>query len=131
MHHTAIGDWHMIYCLITSVPQQIVLKIHYEYPVEHINGSYIFLYDLKISPYLTPWRPNSTAYFTIRMDGNVSNLHVYTTKTDTLWNQINYTTTQEAITQVIAIQIHSEYSKPLWGDLLITFSDEEIPEFPS
>jgi hypothetical protein len=128
-HHTAIGDWNMIYCLIKPVPEDFVLKIHYEHPVELVNGSYIFLYDLNISPYLTQWSPNSTAYFTIHMDTNVSNLQAYTTKTDTTWNPINYTT-QEGDTQVVAIQMHSEYDKPLAGDLAIMFSDEEIPEFP-
>ncbi len=130
-HHTAIGDWNMVYCLITPVPEDFALKIHYEHPVEQVNGSYIFLYDLNISPYLTPWNPNSTAHFTIRIDVNVSNLHAYTTKTDTMWNPINYTTTQEGTTQVVSIQMHSEYDKPLLGDLAITFSDAEIPEFPT
>jgi hypothetical protein len=130
-HHTAIGDWYMIYCLITPVPEQFVLKIHYEHPIEQMNGSYIFLYDLNISPYLSQWSPNSTAYFTMHMDANVSNLHAYTTKTDTVWNPINYTTTQEGTTQVVAIQMYSEYFKPLLGDLLITFSATEIPEFPT
>jgi hypothetical protein len=130
-HHTAIGDWNMIYCVIAPVSEQFVLKIHYEHPLEQVNGSYIFLYDLNISPYLSPWSPNSTAYFTIRMDANASNLQAYTTETDTVWNPINYKTTQEGTTQVIAIQMYSEYSKPLLGDLAITFSDTEIPEFPT
>jgi hypothetical protein len=134
-HHTAIGDWHMIFCVIAPVPEQFVLKIHYEHPVEQVNGSYIFLYDLNISPYLSQWSPNSTAYFTIRMDANASNMQAYTTKTDTVWNPINYTLSQKGTTQVVAIQMHSEYSQMLLGnlpgDLAITFSDMEIPEFPA
>jgi hypothetical protein len=124
-HHTAIGDWNMIYCLITPVPEQFVLKIHYEHPVQQINGSYLFLYDLNISPYLSQWSPNSTAYFTIRMDVNVSNLRAYTTETDSVWNPINYTTSQEGVTEVVAVQMRSEYSKPLLGDLVIMFSGAE------
>lgn len=124
-HHTAIGDWNMIYCLITPVPEQFVLKIHYEHPVQQINGSYLFLYDLNISPYLSQWSPNSTAYFTIRMDVNVSNLRAYTTKTDSVWNPINYTVSQEGVTEVVAVQMRSEYSKPLLGDLVIMFSGAE------
>jgi hypothetical protein len=130
-HHTAIGDWNMIYCVIAPVSEDFVLKIHYEHPVERVNGSYIFLYDLNISPYLSPWNLNSTAYFTIRLDANVSDLQAYTTETDTVWNPINYTLSQEGTTQVFSIQMFSEYDKPLLGDLAIVFSDVEIPEFPT
>lgn len=125
-HHTAIGDWSMIYCVIAPVSDYFVLKIHYEHPVQVINGSYLFLYDLNIREYLSPWSPNSTAYFTIRMETNASNLQAYTTETDSIWNPINYTTSQEGAMEVIAIQIYSEYSKPLLGDLAITFSDTEV-----
>jgi hypothetical protein len=125
LHHTAIGDWPMIYCLITPVSEYFVLKIHYEHPVQQINGSNLFLYDLNISPYLSPWSPNSTAHFTIRMETNTSNLQAYTTETDSVWNPINYTTSQEGATEVVAIQMRSEYSKPLLGDLVIMFSDAE------
>jgi len=123
-HHTAIGDWSMIYCVISPVSDYFVLKIHYEHPVQLINGSYLFLYDLNIRDYLSDWSPNSTAYFTIGMEINASNLQAYTTETDSIWNPINYTTSQEGATEVIAIQIYSERSK-LLGDLVITFSDAE------
>jgi hypothetical protein len=125
LHHTAIGDWSMIYCVIAPVSDYFVLKIHYEHPVQLINGSYLFLYDLNIRDYLSDWSPNSTAYFTIRMETNTSNLQAYTTETDSIWNPINYTTSQEGTTEIIAIQIHSEHSKPLLGDLAITFSGAE------
>jgi hypothetical protein len=125
LHHTAIGDWPMIYCVIAPVSDYFMLKIHYEHPVQLINGSYLFLYDLNISPYLSSQSPNSTAYFTIRIETNISNLQAYTTETDSIWNPINYTTSQEGTTEIITIQIHSEYSKPLLGDLAITFSDAE------
>jgi len=124
-HHTAIGDWIMIYCVIAPVSDYFVLKIHYEHPVQLINGSYLFLYDLNIRDYLSPRSPNSTAYFTICMETTASNLKAYTTETDSTWNPINYTTSQEGTTEIIAIQIQSEYSKPLLGDLAITFSDAE------
>jgi hypothetical protein len=125
-HHTAIGDWSMIYCVITPVSDYFVLKIHYEHPVQVINGSYLFLYDLNIREYLSPRSPNSTAYFTIRMETTASNVQAYTTETDSVWNPIDYTTSQEGVTEVIAIQIYSEQSKPLLGDLVITFSGAEI-----
>jgi len=124
-HHTAIGDWSMIYCLIAPVPEQFVLKIHYEHPLEQVNGSSLFLYDLNISPYLSPWSPNSTAYFTIRLDANVSNLQAYTTETDNVWKPIDFTKSQEGATEVVAVQIYSAYDKPLLGDLVIMFSSAE------
>ena len=124
-HHTAIGDWSMIYCVISPVSDYFVLKIHYEHPVEVINGSYLFLYDLNIREYLSDWSPNSTAYFTMRMETTTSNLRAFTTETDSVWNPINYTTSQEGATEVIAIQIYSERSK-LLGDLAIMFSGAEI-----
>jgi len=124
-HHTAIGDWDMIYCLIAPVPEQFVVTIHYEHPLEQVNGSSLFLYDLNISPYLSPWSSNSTAYFTIRLDANVSNLQAYTTETDSIWNPKDFTKSQEGATEVVAVQMYSEYDKPLLGDLVIVFSGTE------
>jgi len=125
MHHTAIGDWSMIYCLIESVPEQFVLTIHYEHPLEKVNGSSLFLYDLNISPYLSPWSPNSTAFFIIRFEANVSNLRVYTTQKDNVWNTIDFTKSQEDIIEIVEVQMYSEYGKPLPGDLVIMFSGDE------
>jgi hypothetical protein len=131
LHHTAIGDWGMIYCVLSNVSGYFVLKIHYEHPLQVVNGSYLFLYDLNISPYLSPQSNNSTAYFTIRMETNTTNLHAYTTETDTEWNPINFTSTKKGSTEVVAVQMYSEYSKPLLGDLVVTFSDaNQVPEFP-
>jgi hypothetical protein len=131
-HHTAIGDWWMIYSVISNVSNFFVLKIHYEHPLEMVNGSYQFLYDLNISPYLSAQSSNSTAYFTIRMETNATNLKVYTTETDTEWNPVNYTISKDGSKEIIAFQMHSEYSKPLLGDLVITFSKvDQVPEFPS
>ena len=126
-HHTAIGNWTMIYCVIEPVSEQFVLKIHYEHPLEWINGSCIFLYDLNISPYLSPWSPNSTAQFTIRFEANVSNLQAYTTETDSVWNPIGFTEKQENAAQVITLQMHSEYDEPLLGDLAIIFTESAAP----
>jgi hypothetical protein len=53
LHHTAVGDWWMIYSNLENVSDYFELKIHYEHPLEMINGSYLFLYDLNISPYLS------------------------------------------------------------------------------
>ncbi len=124
-HHTAIGDWSMIYCQVTPIQKQFVLEIHYEHPLEQVNGSYIFLYDLNIDPYLSTWSPNSTAYFNIQFDANIIELQAFTTETDETWNPINYTSTKEGQTQIILLQMFSEYSEPLLGDLVILFSDAE------
>ena len=69
----------MFHCVITPVSDYFVLKIHYEYPVQVINGSYVFLYDLNIREYLSHLSPNSTAYFTVRMETNASNMQAFTT----------------------------------------------------
>ena len=122
-HHTAIGDWPMIYCTIYPVPDYFILKIHYEHPISMINGSYTCLYDLNISPYLSPWCPNSTAYFNIRMETNYADLHTYTVGSDGTWNPVNHTITKEDIAEILSIKITSEYHKPLPGDLVITFAE--------
>ena len=132
LHHTAIGDWGMIYSVLGNVSGFFVLKIHYEHPLEVVNGSYLFLYDLNISPYLSPQSTNSTAYFAVRIEANTSDLRAYTTETDAKWNPINYTTTKEGSTSVVVIQMHSEYGKPLLGDLVVVFSDaDQVQEFQS
>jgi len=130
LHHTAIGDWWMITSVLSNVSGFFVLEIHYEHPLEVVNGSCLFLYDLNISPYLSPRSTNSTAYFTIRMEANASNLRVFTTETDVKWNPISYSTTKEGSTQIVQIQMHSEYSQPLLGDLVVVFSEsEQVEEF--
>jgi hypothetical protein len=131
LHHTAIGDWWMIYCNLENVSDYFELKIHYEHPIEMINGSYLFLYDLNISPYLSPRSNNSTAYFTIQMQANFTSLNVYSTETDYRWNPINFTLTENASTDVVSVVMYSEYGKPLLGDLVVEFSqDRQVSEFP-
>jgi hypothetical protein len=133
LHHTAIGDWWMIYSVLTHVSDFFVLKIHYEHPLALVNGSYMFLYDLNISPYLSPQSDNSTAYFTIRMEANTTNLQAFTTGVGNgdKWSTINYTTAKKGTTDIVAIQMHSEYNEPLLGDLVVAFFEaDQVPEFP-
>ncbi len=131
LHHTAIGDWGMIFCVLYNVSDSFLLKIHYEHPLQMVNGSYLFLYDLNISPYLSEQSSASTCYFTVRLETNATNIRAYTTATDTQWNPIQYSTTQEGTTQVISIAEKSEYNKPLPGDLVVKFSRaNQVPEFP-
>jgi hypothetical protein len=78
LHHTAIGDWSMVYCVLAPVPERFVLRIHYEHPVEVMNDSYMFLYDLNISPYLSVSAKKSVVHYTIRMDTEYTDLSVNT-----------------------------------------------------
>ncbi|MEM2081419.1 MAG: hypothetical protein QW744_04010 [Candidatus Bathyarchaeia archaeon] len=132
-HHTALGDWSMICCVLAPVTDHFVLKIHYEHPIQVINGSYVFLYDLNIREYLSPLSPNSTAYFTIRFEVNVSDVKAFTTATDSVWRPIAYEVSQENEAKILRLHIFSEYSKPLLGDLVVTFSllDSETASTPS
>ncbi len=131
LHHTAIGDWWMIYGNLENVSDYFELRIHYEHPLEMVNGSYLFLYDLNISPYLSLESNNSTAYFTIYMETNFAGLNVYSTETDFKWNPVNFTLTENASSKVVLVQIYSEYGKPLLGDLVVEFSqDRQVSEFP-
>jgi hypothetical protein len=131
LHHTAIGDWGMISCVLRGVSDSFGLKIHYEHPLQIVNGSYLFLYDLNISPYLSEQSNNSTCYFTVRMETNTTNLHAYTTAIDSQWNPINFTNTQEGATTVISVAEHSVYNQQLPGDFVVEFSTvDKVPEFP-
>lgn len=122
LHTTALGKWPMIYCKIRETPRDFILKISYTHPVEAINGSQIFLYDLNISPYLTPWNPTSEAYFTIRMEVPYEKMEIYTTGEDGVWRPLNYTVTEKNGVELISFQIVSEYLKPLHGDVIVKFT---------
>lgn len=119
LHHTGIGDWSMIYAVLEDVPDFFVLEIHYEHPVQVINGSYMFLYDLNIKDYLSPSANKSIAYFTVRMDTNFTDLDVQTIALDESLHPINYTVTNGHPSE-IAVQMVSEYNN-LLGDLLFSF----------
>jgi len=128
VHYTAIGDWPMISCTIHPVLDQFVLKIHYEHPITPINGSYTFLYDLNISPYLSPWSNKSTAHFNIRFETEYTDLRAYTIATDGTLNLVEYTVTKETAAETVSLQVVSEYSEPLPGDLLISFNEDTESE---
>jgi hypothetical protein len=122
-HYTAIGDWSMILCTIHPVPDQFTLKIHYEHPIQLINRSYTFLYDLNISPYLSPWSNKSTAHFNIRFETDITDLQAHTIATNGALNPVEYTVTKDAGAETVSLQVVSEYSQPLPGDLLISFHE--------
>lgn len=123
-HHTAIGDWAMIEVAFTP-SDFFTLTIHYEHPIMLVNGTYQFLYDLNINPYLSPTSPNSTAYFTVKAENALSNLQVFTVPTDDTRKQVGYVTGVEDTQQVATFAVMSEYGKPLPGDVLVTFSSAQ------
>jgi hypothetical protein len=123
LHHTAIGDWAMIYCLISPVSNHFVLTIHYEHPLAYVNGSYLFLYDLNIEPYLSSESNSSMAYFTVRFETEVSNVHVYFAESDSVWNQKNFTRSIEEGVDIVTVQMHSVFGEMLAGDLVVMFSE--------
>jgi hypothetical protein len=130
LHHTAIGEWGMVSSVISPVSEMFTLGIHYEHPLQVFNDSNLFLYDLNISPYLSPENNNSTAYFKIRLEANVTNVKASTTETDNKWNSINYTTSQDGAVNVVCVVMHSKYGKPLLGDLVVEVSSpDSIPEY--
>jgi hypothetical protein len=131
LHKTAIGDWPMISCTIHPVLDQFRLKIHYEHPIIQNNESYAFLYDVNISPYLSPWSTKSTAHFNIRFETKIKDLKVYTIATDGSTNPVDYTVKKEDAAETVSLQVISEYSKPLPGDLLISFIEEKEIETTS
>jgi len=122
-HYTAIGDWPMISCTIYPVLDQFMLKIHYEHPIMLINGSYTFLYDLNISPYLSPWSNKSTAHFNINFETGYTDFQANTIATDGTLKPVDYTVTKETTAETASLQVVSEYSEPLPGDLLISFNE--------
>jgi hypothetical protein len=122
-HYTAIGDWPMISCVIQPVLDQFIVEIHYEHPIMLINGSYTFLYDLNISPYLSPWSNKSTAHFNIRFETDCTDLQANTIAIDGTLKLVEYTITEEAEAETVSLQVVSEYSQPLPGDLLISFNE--------
>ena len=131
LHHTDIGGWSMIYCVVSPVSSDFVLAIHYEHPVQVINGTYMFLYDLNISPYLSLASNTSTAHFSVRLETNVSGVNVYTTGFYGTWIPFNNNRTIDGTAETVTFDIVSEYDKPLAGDIAVTLTDVQVPEFPS
>lgn len=125
LHQTAISNWSMIYCSIDNVQDSFMLKIHYEHPIEKVNASYIFLYDLNISPYLSTESPQSTAYFAFRFQTNISDVHVYTAppeSSQSQWQGKDFTMTEEGSFEVVFVEMHSRYDEALTGDIAVVFA---------
>jgi hypothetical protein len=130
LHHTAIGDWQEIVTVLEPVSKSFVLKIHYEHPLQVINGSYAFLYDLNILEYLSEAANKSVAHFTIRMETEYANLNVNTVfGTQETLKPIDFTVSGEKPVEIKIDEV-SEFEKPLPGDLLVSFTDAKTPETP-
>ena len=128
LHHTAIGNWSMIYCVLAPVPESFVLRIHYEHPVEVINGSYMFLYDLNISPYLSASANKSVVHYPIHMDTEYSDLSVNSVfGADESLKPIAYAVSGEKPVEIKVDEV-SEFGKPLPGDLLVSFREANTQE---
>ncbi|NLE03330.1 MAG: hypothetical protein GX638_00815, partial [Crenarchaeota archaeon] len=112
-HYTDIGNWQMIYCSVNPASENFLLEIHYEHPIEIINGSYTYLYDLNINPYLSETSINSIAYFNINLENDLPNLYAYTTGFTGNWTNIEYNSILEDDTRKVNFCIISEYGKPL------------------
>jgi hypothetical protein len=127
LHRTAIGNWSMISSVLENVSDSFLLEIHYEHPLQVVNGSYLFLYDLNILDYLSVLGPTSIAYFTIRFETNVSDVRAYTAPVDSLaseWRAINFKISDEDSFAFMSVEMRSKYSTPLPGDLVVVFSQE-------
>lgn len=124
IHHTAIGDWSEVLTFLRNVSGNFVLKIHYEHPIQVINGSYVFLYDLNIQEYLSPEQNASVAHFSVKMDNEFENLRVYTVdpETETL-KSIAFSVAEERPIEATINEV-SELNTPLPGDLMISFTEK-------
>ena len=118
----------MISTVLEPFSGYFVLRIHYEHPVQLINGSYMFLYDLNIKEYLSDSANKSVAHFIIHMETEFTDLNVNTVFGDeeTL-KPIVYTVSGEKPVEVKIDEV-SEYDKPLPGDLLVSFKEDNAPE---
>ncbi len=139
VHYTYLGNWSMIFFIIQPVSPSFLLTIHYQHPIVWANGTYMFLYDLNISPYLSNSSTASTARFTVLFKTNCTGIKVYTVPGDEsiLRNEVrtpvNFTLSEDNGTQAASFNITSDYGKPVPGDELVTFNEAhtQVPEFQS
>jgi hypothetical protein len=82
LHYTYLGNWTMIICILQPTSNSFTMTIHYQHPIMQANGTYQFLYDLNISPYLSSDSNQSTAHFTVFFQINASDIHAYTVPGD-------------------------------------------------
>ncbi len=125
LHQTAIGDWWMISSVLENVSDSFLLEIHYEHPLEALNGSRLFLYDLNIFDYLSEQSPSSMAYFTVRFETSVSDVQAYTAPVGSArseWQAKDFNMSHEDSASIMSIEMDSHYGTALPGDLIVVFS---------
>jgi nitrous oxidase accessory protein NosD len=137
LHYTYLGEWSMVACTIQPTATDFLLTIHYRHPILQANGSYLFLYDLNINPYLSEASANSAAHFNVCFEVNCTNIHIFNVPGDSSMPKdgeltpIDFTLNQNNSIHTINFSITSAYSKPVLGDQLITFQSVPVdaPEF--
>ncbi len=116
LHYTYLGEWPMILFAIQPASTDFTLKVHYQHPIPKANGTYLFLYNLNISSYLSASSDNSTAYFNVRMETNCSDIHVYTVPgdgsppRDNTRTPVNFTTSNNNGAETVNFTITSHYN---------------------
>jgi hypothetical protein len=137
LHYTYLGMWQMMLFTIQAASPEFLLTIHYQHPILQANGTYMFLYDLNISPYLSNASGESTAHFNIFFQTNCSDINVYmvpgdsSIPRDNTRTPVNFTISKDNSTQTVVFNLTSDYSLPVPGDELVTFraSQNQVPEF--
>ncbi len=125
IHHTAIGDWSEILTVLQHISGNFVLRIHYEHPIQLINGSCVFLYDLNIKEYLSAEQNASVAHFIVTMETEFEKLNVFTVDPETeVLKPMAFSVTGEKPAEIKISEV-SEFNASLPGDLLISFSEKE------
>lgn len=126
---TEFSNWQMINCTIKPASTDFLLEINYEHPIEVINGSYTFLYDLDVTPYLSVSSVISIAHFNVQLPQNESNLNLFTIGSNGTWNAMNYNSTENASGKTVTFNIVSEYNRPLLSYVAFVLGSPQIPEF--
>ncbi len=121
---TIMGDWPMIKWVISPVPDNFTISVHYAHSVPMMSRNWTFLYAMGTGKYLSTYAKQTTAYVNIRLEANCTDLEVYTiglTNETWIWNPADYQTAEENGTQVIALTVVSDLFRPLTEDFLMTF----------
>ena len=63
------------------------------------------------------------AHFNIRFETDCTDIQANTIAVDGTLNPVEYTVTKETAAETVSLQVVSEYSEPLPGDLLISFNE--------
>jgi parallel beta-helix repeat protein len=132
-NQTDIGNLQMIYSLLKSPPTDFLLEINYKHPIQVVNGSYMFLYNLNVSSYLSPFSAKSVAEFNVKLQDlppNATDLNVFTMGSEEGGKSVNLTLDKNADGATCTFYIVSEYNHELPGDIVMILRPSVVPEFP-